>query len=311
MAALRLVFMGTPDFAVPALAALIEAGHDIVCVYTQPARRAGRGHAVRPSPVQAFAAGRGIEVRAPRSLRDADVRRAFAALESDAAVVAAYGLILPRPILDAPGLGCFNIHASLLPRWRGAAPIRRAIMAGDAETGITIMAMDAGLDTGALVLSEAIPIDAGTTAGALHDRLSDLGAKLIVEALSGLADGRIRPTPQPEDGATYADKIAPEDGRLDWARPAAALERLVRALSPRPGAWFVHAGERIRVLAGETGDVPATASPGLVLDDRLTIACGAGSLRCLRVQRPGKAEMDAEAFLRGFAVAPGTRLETP
>ncbi len=311
MTTLRLVFMGTPDFAVPALAALIRSGHDIACVYTQPARPAGRGHKTRPSPVQAFADERGIEVRAPRSLRDDEVRHEFAALGADAAVVAAYGLILPEPILAAPRLGCLNIHASLLPRWRGAAPIQRAIMAGDAETGVTIMQMDQGLDTGAMLLSETIAIDGGTTAAALHDRLSELGAMLIVEALAGLDGGRIRPTPQPAEGATYADKITPDDGGLDWRRPADTLERLVRALSPSPGAWFVHAGERIRILEGEIVPAPAAASPGQVFGDRLTIACGNDALRCIRVQRPGKAAMDADAFLRGFAIAPGTRLETP
>ena len=311
MAALRLVFMATPEFAVPALAALIAAGHQIGCVYTQPPRPAGRGHRTRPSPVQAFADQRGIEVRAPRSLRDEATGRGFAAVEADAAVVTAYGLILPKPILDAPRMGCLNIHASLLPRWRGAAPIQRAIMAGDAETGVTIMQMDEGLDTGPMVLGEAIPIDAGTTAGTLHDRLAQLGAKLIVDALDGLAAGRVHPTPQPAEGATYADKITPEDGRLDWRRTAAVLERLVRALSPAPGAWFVHGGERIRVLAASTGDAPAGAPPGQVLDDRLTVATADGALRCVRVQRPGKAAMDVDAFLRGFAIAPGTGLETP
>ena len=311
MAALRLVFMGTPDFAVPALGALIEAGHEVVRVYTQPARPAGRGRKTRPSPVQAFAEGSGIEVLAPRSLSDDEVQRDFAALDADAGVVSAYGLILPKPILDAPRLGCLNIHASLLPRWRGAAPIQRAIMAGDAETGVTIMQMDEGLDTGPMLLTEAIGIDAGTTADALHDRLSEIGARLIVDALDGLAEGRIRPMKQPAEGATYADKITPEDGRLDWRRPAAELECLVRALSPRPGAWLVHAGERIRVLVAEVGDAPADAFPGRVLDDRLTIACGSGALRCTRVQRQGKSAMDAGAFLRGFAIAPGTRLESP
>ncbi len=311
MTTLRLVFMGTPDFAVPALAALIAAGHDIARVYSQPPRPSGRGHKTRPSPVHAFAEARGIEVQTPRSLRDAEIHRDFAALGADAGVVAAYGLILPAPILEAPRLGCLNIHASLLPRWRGAAPIQHAIMAGDAETGITIMRMDQGLDTGPTVLRKAVAIDATATAGTLHDRLAALGAGLIVEALDGLAGGRLRPEPQPADGATYAKKITPDDGRLDWRRPAAALECLVRALSPRPGAWFVHAGERIRVVAGEIAPAPATASPGRVLDDRLTIACGDGALRCLRVQRPGRAAMDADAFLRGFAIFRGTRLETP
>ena len=309
MAVLRLVFMGTPDFAVPALSALVEAGHDIACVYTQPGRPAGRGHKTRPSPVKAFANQHGIKVHAPRSLREDEVRHGFAALGVDAAVVVAYGLILPEPILAVPRLGCLNIHASLLPRWRGAAPIQRAIMVGDAETGITIVKMDKSLDTGAMLLSEAIAIDTGTTAAALHDQLSELGARLIVEALAGLAEGRIQLTPQPGEGATYADKITPDDGRLDWTRPAPVLERLVRALSPRPGAWFVHGNKRIRVLASEIGDTPPMAIPGLVLDDCLTIACGDGALRCLRVQRQGKAAMNADAFLRGFEIGPGTQLE--
>jgi len=309
MAALRLVFMGTPDFAVPALTGLVKAGHDIACVYTQPDRPAGRGHKARPSPVQAFADQHGITVRTPHSLHEDEVRHEFAAIGVDASVVAAYGLILPEPILAAPRLGCLNIHASLLPRWRGAAPIQRAIMAGDAETGITIMQMEKGLDTGAMLLSEAISIDTGTTAATLHDRLAELGARLIVEALVGLAGGQIRPKPQPDEGATYAHKITPEDGRLDWTRPAPILERLVRALSPRPGAWFIHGDERIRVLASEIGDTPRIAPPGLVVDDCLTIACGEGALRCLRVQRQGKTTMDTDTFLRGFDIGPGTQLD--
>jgi methionyl-tRNA formyltransferase len=311
MTALRLVFMGTPDFAVPALAALIEAGHDVVCVYTQPPRPAGRGRKTRPSPVQAFAEQRGIEVRTPRTLREPDVQSAFARLEADCAVVAAYGLILPAPILEAPRLGCLNIHASLLPRWRGAAPIQRAIMAGDTETGVTIMLMDEGLDTGAMLLSKRIAIDGETTAETLHDSLSDMGAALIVEALAEVAEGRIQPTPQPEDGVTYAAKITPDDGRLDWSLPAPVLERVIRALTPRPGAWFVHGGERIRVLAAEFADAPPVSLPGLVLDEHLTIACGNGALRCLRVQRQGKAAMETEAFLRGFDIGPGTQLDLP
>ncbi len=309
MTTLRLVFMGTPDFAVPALAALIAAGHDIARVYSQPPRPSGRGHKTRPSPVHAFAEARGIEVQTPRSLRDAEIQRDFAALGADAGVVAAYGLILPAPILEAPRLGCLNIHASLLPRWRGAAPIQHALMAGDAETGITIMQMDEGFDTGAMLLSEAVAIDRAATAETLHDRLAEIGGGLIVEALAALADGRIQPTPQPDEGVTHAGKITPDDGRLNWSEGAQALARRVRALSPRPGAWFVHAGERIRVLAAEIGDAPPFPVPGLVLDDRLTIACGDGALRCLRVQRPGKGAMDTEAFLRGFEIAPGTELE--
>ena len=310
MATLRLVFMGTPDFAVPALTELVEAGHEIVCVYTQPARPAGRSQKSRPSPVQAFADQNGIKVRTPHSLHEDEVRHEFAAMGVDASVVAAYGLILPEPILAAPRLGCLNMHASLLPRWRGAAPIQRAIMAGDAETGITIMQMEKGLDTGSILLSEAISIGTGTTSESLHDQLSELGARLIVEALVGLVEGQIFPKPQPDEGATYAQKISPNDGRLDWTLPAPILERLVRALSPRPGAWFVHGDERIRVLASEIGDTPRITPPGQVVDDCLTIACGEGALRCLRVQRQGKTTMDTDTFLRGFDIAPGTQLDS-
>ncbi|MEO3435083.1 methionyl-tRNA formyltransferase [Inquilinus sp. CAU 1745] len=307
MTRLRLAFMGTPDFAVPSLRALIDAGHDVAAVYTQPPRPAGRGHRERRSPVHEAALTAGIEVRHPGSLKDAGEQAAFAALGLDAAVVAAYGLILPKPILDAPRLGCVNVHASLLPRWRGAAPIQRAILAGDEETGVTIMMMEAGLDTGPMLLKAHVPIAAETDAGTLHDALAGLGAELIVPALAGLADGSLRAEPQPEDGVTYAAKITKEDGRLDW-EDAALADRQVRALTPWPGVWFDHEADRIKVLAIET--VPdAHGAPGEVLDDRLTIACArGGAVRPLRLQRPGKGPVDAQAFLRGYPLPAGIRL---
>ncbi|NYZ15944.1 methionyl-tRNA formyltransferase [Azospirillum sp. RWY-5-1] len=310
MTALRIVFMGTPDFAVPSLRALADAGHAIVAVYTQPPRPAGRGQKEQTSPVHRFAAERGIPVRTPKSLRNAGVQAEFADLGADIGVVAAYGLILPQPVLDAPRLGCLNVHGSLLPRWRGAAPIQRAILAGDAETGITIMQMDAGLDTGAMLLEDRVAITADTTASTLHDALAAMGARLIVEAVAGVADGRLTPVPQPEEGVTYAAKLTREDGRLDWSNDAAFVERQVRALTPWPGCWFdlpaALGGERIKVLeaAPADGDGP----PGTLLDDRLTVACGTGAVRLLRVQRPGKAPVDGAAFLRGFAIPTGTVL---
>ena len=303
---LRLAFMGTPDFAVPSLSALIDAGHDIPAVYTQPPRPAGRGHRERRSPVHGFAAGHGLQVHTPATLRDASEQAAFAALDLDAAVVAAYGLILPKPVLDAPRLGCLNVHASLLPRWRGAAPIHRAILAGDRESGVTIMQMDEGLDTGAMLLSQSVPIDGGTTTAVLHDRLAALGADLIVEALERAAAGTLEPVPQPEEGVIYAAKIGPADGRIDWS-DADLVGRQVRALSPRPGAWFEFAGERLKVHAVEPASGAGVA--GIALDDNLTVACAAGgAVRLLRLQRPGKAPMDAGDLLRGFAIPKGSRL---
>ncbi len=305
---LRLAFLGTPDFSVPALAALLDAGHTVARVYSQPPRPAGRGQRERPSPVAEFAAARDIAVATPKTLRAPEAQAAFASLGLDAAVVAAYGLILPKPILDAPRLGCFNIHASLLPRWRGAAPIQRAILAGDTESGVTIMRMDEGLDTGAMLLVERVPIGPMTTAGELHDRLSALGARLIVPALAEIEAGRAVETPQPAEGVTYAAKIDKDEARLDWLRPAAELERRVRAFAPHPGAWFAQGQERIRVLAArvETG----MGAPGTALDDRLLVACGAGALRLLAVQRAGRATMDANAFLRGRPVPAGTKLQS-
>jgi methionyl-tRNA formyltransferase len=298
--------MGTPDFAVPALAALIAAGHDIACVYSQPPRRAGRGQKERPSPVHAYAEEHGIEVRTPVSLRDTAEHVRFGDLGADAAVVTAYGLILPQTILDAPRLGCLNIHASLLPRWRGAAPIQRAILAGDAETGVTIMQMDAGLDTGAMLRSQTVPITDETVASDLHDSLAALGAALIVAALDGLSAGTLDATPQPEAGTTYAAKLRRDEGKLDWSQPAIQLARQVRAFSPWPGAWFEHDGSRIKVMAALPAD--GAAPPGTVLGDKLTIACGEGALRLLTVQRSGKGPVDATAFLNGYDLPAGTVL---
>ena len=308
--ALRIVYMGTPDFGVGPLAALIEAGHQVCCVYSQPPRPSGRGHKVTPSPVHAFAEARGIEVRTPRRLRAAEDQAAFAALKADVAVVAAYGLILPKPVLDAPKFGCINIHASLLPRWRGAAPIQHAILAGDAESGVTVMQMDEGLDTGAMLLKGQVAITGETTATSLHDALANMGSRLIVEAIAELEAGTLVATPQPESGVTYAAKLSRDDGRLDWRRPADALERQVRALTPWPGTWFLHGDTVLKVSAAETV-AEAGGQPGAVIDDALTIACGQGGLRLLRVQRPGKAPMAAADLLRGYALPSGTVLPLP
>lgn len=298
--------MGTPDFSVPALKALIDAGHEIAAVYSQPPRPAGRGHKLTPSPVHAYAESQGIDVRTPKSLRNAEAQAALAALNLDCAVVVAYGLILPKPILEAPRLGCVNIHASLLPRWRGAAPIQRAIQAGDAESGVTIMQMDEGLDTGPMLLSESVPITAETTGQSLHDALSDMGGRMIVAALDGLDTGTLKPVAQPEAGVTYAAKLTKEEALLDWTKPAAELERQIRAFDPWPGSFFLHQGERLKVLNAELA--AGSGTPGTVLDDALTVACGTGALRLLRVQRPGKAAMDAGALLRGYPLPKGTIL---
>ncbi|WP_137176706.1 methionyl-tRNA formyltransferase [Roseomonas sp. AR75] len=300
---MRLAFMGSPDFAVPALRALHAAGHEIAAVYAQPPRPAGRGQKDTPCPVHRAAMELGLPVRTPaRVRRDEAEHAAFAALDLDVAVVAAYGLILPRPMLEAPRRGCLNIHASLLPRWRGAGPIQSAILAGDAETGITIMQMEEGLDTGPMLLREAVPIGPRATTPEIHDALAALGARLILRALAEDPP----PVPQPEYGVTYAPKIAKEDGRLDWTQPAAALDRRIRALTPWPGCFFQNGAETIRVLAAE----PAAGSgaPGTVLDAAPTIACGEGALRLLRLQRAGRAATDAEAFLRGYPLPAGTVL---
>jgi methionyl-tRNA formyltransferase len=298
---MRLVFMGTPDFAVTTLQALIAAGHHIACVYSQPPRPAGRGMAERPSPVHAFSTAQGIEVRVPLSLRDSAEQARFSELEPDAAVVVAYGLRLPKPILDTPKHGCFNVHASLLPRWRGAAPIQRAIMAGDSTTGISIMRMEEGLDTGPVCRTGAVKIMAETTAQSLHDELAALGARLMVETL---ADPALTCRPQSADGVTYASKISKAEARIDFAKPAAAVRNHVHGLSPFPGAWFEIGGTRIKVLCCETVDVDGT--PGVFLDRQLTVACRSGAVRLLKLQREGKAAMTAEEFLRGFPVPEGT-----
>ena len=296
--------MGTPDFAVPALAALIDGPHEVAAVYSQPPRPAGRGRAERRSPVHELALAHDIPVHTPASLKGEEAQWDFAAIGADIAVVAAYGLILPKAVLDAPAKGCINIHASLLPRWRGAAPIQRAILAGDDKTGITIMQMDEGLDTGAILAAEEIVIGPGTTCDELHDRLAALGARL--------AAGDIEAVPQPAEGTCYAAKLTRAEGRLDWREDAAALERKVRAFTPWPGAWFELGGTRIKVLAAEVVGGPAAgAAPGLVLDGRLTVACGDGAFRVLEVQREGRKPQAAADFLRGFAIAEGTRLAVP
>jgi methionyl-tRNA formyltransferase len=301
---MRVIFMGTPEFSVPVLDALIEAGHEIAAVYCQPPRPAGRGKKERPSPVQARAEALGLMVRHPLNFRDPEDIADLAALEADIAVVVAYGLILPQAVLDAPDRGCLNIHASLLPRWRGAAPIQRAIMAGDAETGVCIMQMEAGLDTGPVLLRRAIPIGAEETASGLHDRLSALGAGAIIEALAQLDD--LSPETQPEDGVTYAQKIDKAEARIDWARPAVNVDRLIRGLSPFPGAWTELEGQRVKLLGSRLAD--GSGAPGETLDDALTIACGDGAVQITRAQRAGKGAQDAQSFLRGVPVPKGTQL---
>jgi methionyl-tRNA formyltransferase len=302
-AKLRLAFMGSPDFAVPALMALHAAGHGIAAVYCQPPRPAGRGQTLRPCPVHRAATALGLPVRTPDRLRrDTEAHAAFAALDLDAAVVAAYGLILPPPMLDAPRRGCLNIHASLLPRWRGAAPIQAAIMAGDAETGITIMRMDAGLDTGPMLSRGAVPITPATTTPALHDALAAIGARLILDAL----DDPPEPVPQPETGATYAPKLSRDDGRIDWTQPAEALDRRIRALNPWPGTETTLNGAPFKIHAATLAE--GAGPPGVTINDRLTVACGIGALLLNCVQAPGRSAMPAADFLRGHPVAAGTRL---
>jgi len=305
---MRLAFMGTPEFAVPALKALLGAGHDVQAVYTQPARPAGRGQRLQPSAVARFSEAHKLPVRTPKSLSDPAEAAHLAALALDAAVVVAYGLILPRAILATPRLGCLNIHASLLPRWRGAAPIARAILAGDSESGITIMQMDEGLDTGPLLLQARAAIAPDMSAGELAEALAALGARLILEALDGLAAGRLEAKAQPQEGVTYAHKIGKAETRLEWRKPAELLARQVRAFSPSPGAWCELAGERVRVLAAEVAAAGATAPPGTALDDSLTLACGSGALSLLRLQRAGGKAMEALDYVRGRAVPAGTVL---
>lgn len=300
---MKIAFMGTPAFAVPALNALVNAGHEVPAVYTQPPRPAGRGKAPRLSPVHQRAEALGLAVRTPGNLRSVEAQAEFAALDLDAAVVAAYGLILPQPILDAPRHGCINIHASLLPRWRGAAPIQRAILAGDSETGVTIMQMEAGLDTGPMLDIATMLVDR-KNAGQLFDELAELGAGRMLRVLE--QPDRWAPVSQPAEGVTYAAKIMKTEARLDFALDAAQVERTVRAFSPAPGAFFEVLGERLKILAGDT--VALSGDPGTVLDDRLTIACGTGAIRPLIVQRQGKAAMETGALLRGWTIPPGTRV---
>lgn len=301
---MRVIFMGTPEFSVPVLDALVLAGHEVVCVYCQPPRPAGRGKKDRPSPVQTRAEELGLPVRHPVSLKTHEAQAEFAALDADIAVVVAYGLILPQAVLDAPAQGCLNIHASLLPRWRGAAPIHRAIMAGDPETGVCIMQMEAGLDTGPVLLREATPIRTTETTIQLHDRLSEMGARLIIDALAKLPD--LTPEPQPSEGVTYAAKIDKAEARIDWAKPAAQVDRLIRGLSPFPGAWFEVGGTRVKVLGSSLAD--GSGAPGEVLDASLRVACGQGAVQLTRLQRAGKAAQDVAVFQQGAQIASGTIL---
>ncbi|SDE59535.1 methionyl-tRNA formyltransferase [Limimaricola pyoseonensis] len=294
---MRVVFMGTPDFSVPALDALVRAGHEVVCAYTQPPRPAGRGKKPRPSPVQARAEELGIEVRHPVSLKGEEAQAEFAALNAEIAVVVAYGLILPQPVLDAPARGCLNIHASLLPRWRGAAPIQRAIMAGDTETGICIMQMEAGLDTGPVLLREATPIAPTDTAADLHDRLAGMGGRLIADALGRIDD--LRPAPQPEAGVTYAAKIDKAEARIDWTRAAAHVARHINALSPFPGAWCMAGDERLKLLRAAAG--PGEGAPGAVIGAGV-VACGDGAVELMEIQREGKRPLPTAEALRGRAL---------
>lgn len=308
---MRIIFMGTPDFAVPALAALLAAGHEVVAVYTQPPRAAGRGLAARKSPVHIFAESKELPAFAPPSLKAPQEQAHFKALDADAAVVVAYGLILPKPVLEAPRFGCFNIHASLLPHWRGAAPIQRAIMAGDAETGVSIMRIVEGLDAGPVCLVERILIGPEETAGELHDRLAELGARLMVKVLAELERGTLACRPQHDEAATYAPKIDPKEAHINWHLLAPDVHDRIRGLSPAPGAWFEveinGKPERIKVLRSALAE--GSGTPGELIDDRLTVACGEGAVRLTEVQRAGKRAMSAEDFLRGVTLRAGTILE--
>jgi len=307
---LRIIFMGTPDFAVPTLRAILEAGHEVVAVYSQPPRAAGRGMALRKSPVQQAAEETGLAVLTPERLKSAEEPARFGSLTPDVAVVVAYRLILPKPILDAPKYGALNLHASLLPRWRGAAPINRAIMAGDTETGVVVMRITEGLDAGPVCLEARAPIGADETAGELHDALATRGARLMVHALSALEGGGLDCRPQAEGGVTYAEKIDPAETRIDWSRPAREVHNLIRGLSPYPGAWFEidlnGKPERIKALRSTLAN--GSGAPGLALDNKLTIACGEGAVRLVEVQRAAKRPMSADDFLRGATIAHGTVL---
>lgn len=307
---MRLAFLGTPDFAVASLRRIVEAGIEVACVYSQPPAPRGRGHELRPSPAHAFAEAHGLPVRTPASMRDPAEVTAFRALGLDAAVVVAFGQILPREVLEAPKLGAFNLHGSLLPRWRGAAPIQRAIMAGDAVTGVQVMRMTEGLDEGPILATQTLRIGPLDTAGTLHDRMAEAGAELLVRTLHALERGEARETPQASDGVTYAKKIRPREARIDWTRPGAEVDRKIRGLSPAPGAWFELPTDRgpVRVKALLSANEDGDGAPGEVLDEALLVACGSGAVRLLRVQREGRAAQDAEAFLRGQSVAAGERL---
>ena len=300
---MRIIFMGSPGFAVPTLDALVAAGHDVVAAYCQPPRAAGRGKALKPTAVQVRAEGLGIEVRSPASLKSIEAQADFAGLDADVAVVAAYGLILPQAVLDAPVFGCLNVHGSLLPRWRGAAPVQRAIMAGDEVTGVTIMQMEAGLDTGPMLLKREVRIDR-KTAGQLTEEIAEIGANAMVEVLGSLS--ALPLVPQPAEGVTYAAKISKDEARIDWSRPASELQRLVQGLAPFPGAWFEIGGERIKLRAAEA--VEGSAAVGTVIDERMTVACGYGALRPQLLQRAGRSPMVLDEFLRGFSVPSGTIL---
>ena len=303
---MRLIFMGTPDFAVPTLVELAARGHEIAAVYTRAPKPAGRGMDVQHTPVEQEARQLALAVHTPRSLKDEEAQAAFRAHNADAAVVVAYGLILPKSVLEAPRLGCFNIHASLLPRWRGAAPINRAIMAGDTESGITIMRMDEGLDTGAMTMVERVPIGADITAGDLHDVLSRLGADLMLRALAAAERGSLTLTPQPDKGVTYAEKISKNETRIDWSKPWKQVHDHIRGLSPFPGAWFEIDGARIKALRSTKGE--GSGAAGTALDDKFTIACGTGAVRLTQVQRAGKEPMSADELLRGTPVKSGVRV---
>jgi methionyl-tRNA formyltransferase len=301
---LRLIFIGTPDFAVPTLLALEAAGHEVVAVYTRAAKPGGRrGLELMPSPVEREAKRLGVPVCTPTNFKSAETQAEFAAFKADAAVVVAYGIILPKAVLEAPRLGCFNVHASLLPRWRGAAPINRAVMTGDQESGVTIMQMDEGLDTGAMAVAERVPIAPSMTAGDLHDVLARLGADLMLRALAAAERGTLSPKPQPESGVTYAAKISKDETRIDWSKPANEVHNHIRGLSPFPGAWFELDGVRIKALRSALGE--GSGKSGAALDDKLAIACGDGAVRLLQVQRAGAKAMLAEEFLCGTAVARG------
>ena len=301
---LRIAFMGTPEFSVPILETLVSVGHDIVCVFTQPPRSGGRGQNEKKTPIHIKAEELDIDVRVPKNLSSEEQQLAFASLNLDCAVVAAYGLMLPKSILSAPKLGCLNIHASLLPRWRGAAPIQRAILAGDTETGVTIMQMDEGLDTGAILMLDKIKITRETTGESLHDKLSEAGSVLIIRALEALVKGAIKPIEQLDDGVTYAKKLKRSEGHINWREPAADIERLIRAFTPWPGSWFEVKGERIKILSAKVEQVDGP--PGTVMDDKLIISCGVSGLKLETLQRAGKKPMTAAEFLRGFDLPIGT-----